>query len=59
MIIYIAEKLIEESSRLAGHHKEMMQHNVVLSNLCHNFDEVQGRLERVAAVKPGCTLLNH
>ncbi|GCB70075.1 hypothetical protein scyTo_0008497 [Scyliorhinus torazame] len=52
------EKLTGESSQLAMYQKKMVEHNAVLTRLSQNFNQVQSRLERVAAVKPGSTLLN-
>ncbi|GCC29941.1 hypothetical protein chiPu_0008385 [Chiloscyllium punctatum] len=52
------EKLTEQSSQLAIYQKKMVEHNAVLKNLSQNFNQVQLRLERVAAVKPGITGLN-
>ncbi|MEE6472454.1 hypothetical protein FKM82_009610 [Ascaphus truei] len=46
------EKLSNEATILAEHQKRIREHNLVLKKLNTNFNQVQSRLERVAAVKP-------
>ncbi|KAJ1114231.1 hypothetical protein NDU88_002470 [Pleurodeles waltl] len=48
----VFDKVTKEASMLAHYQKQMLEHNLALEKLNASFDEVQSRLERVAAVKP-------
>ncbi|TFK06199.1 glucose-induced degradation protein 8-like protein [Platysternon megacephalum] len=52
------EKLTKEADSLVEHQKLMKKHDVALTQLNKSFDQVQSRLERIAAVKPSNEFLS-
>ncbi|KAH1186579.1 hypothetical protein KIL84_019328 [Mauremys mutica] len=52
------EKLTKEAESLSEYQKLMKKHDTALTQLNKSFDEVQSRLERIAAVKPSNEVLS-
>ncbi|KAL4608559.1 hypothetical protein GN956_G24737 [Arapaima gigas] len=54
----LLEKLTDEARKLEENQEKLVKHNHTLSTLNKSFNQVQSRLEKVAAVKWSSHLLN-
>ncbi|KAG8452746.1 hypothetical protein GDO86_004511 [Hymenochirus boettgeri] len=52
------ERLTNEATILSEHSKKVIEHHLVLKNVNKSFNQVQCRLERVAAIRPGFSQVN-